>query len=74
VARRRILAATLGVPDEDVFRRVRGLWELMSPERRDKYWKQGKALVAEQWKEETRGEVSPSSEPAVKPRQRGRAG
>ena len=50
VARRRIPGAMLDVPDEDVFRRVRGLWELMSPERRDKYWKQGKALVAEQWK------------------------
>jgi hypothetical protein len=74
VARRRILGATLDVPDEDIFRRVRGLWELMSPERRNRYWKQGKALVAEQWKEETRGEVSPSSAPAAKPRLRGRAG
>ena len=74
VARRRILAATRDVPDEDAFRRVRGLWELMSPGRRDTYWKQGKALVAEQWKEETRGEVSPESAPAAKPRQRGRAG
>ena len=74
VARRRILAATQNVPDEEAFRRVRGLWELMSPERRDTYWKQGKALVAEQWKEETRGEVSPVSAPAAKPRQRGRAG
>src|SRR6202140_942104 len=63
VARRRIPAATLDVPEEDLFRRVRGLWELMSPERRDKYWKQGKSLVAQQWKEETRGEVSPASEP-----------
>ena len=74
VARRRILAATQNVPDEEAFRRVRGLWELMSSERRDTYWKQGKALVAEQWKEETRGEVSPVSAPAAKPRQRGRAG
>jgi transcriptional regulator with XRE-family HTH domain len=73
-ARRRILAATRDVPDEDVFRRVRGLWEIMSPERRATYWKQGKELVAEQWKEETRGEVSPVSAPAAKPRQRGRAG
>ena len=72
--RRRMSTATVDVPDEDVFRRVRGLWELMSQERRNKYWKQGKALVAEQWKEETRGEVSPSSAPAAKPRQRGRAG
>ena len=70
VARRRILAATRDVPDEDAFRRVRGLWELMSPGRRDTYWKQGKALVAEQWKEETRGKVSSSSEPAAKSRQR----
>ena len=74
VARRRIPAATLDVPEEDLFRRVRGLWELMSPERRDTYWKQGKSLVAQQWKEETRGEVSPASEPAAKPRERGRAG
>jgi transcriptional regulator with XRE-family HTH domain len=74
MARRRIPAATLDVPQEDLFRRVRGLWELMSPERRDKYWKQGKSLVAQQWKEETRAEASPASEPAAKPRERGRAG
>jgi len=74
MARRRIPAATLDVPEEDLFRRVRGLWELMSPERRDTYWKQGKSLVAQQWKEETRGEFSPSAEPAAKPRERGRAG
>ncbi len=65
VARRRIPAATLDVPEEDLF---------LSPERRDTYWKQGKSLVAQQWKEETRGEVSPASEPAAKPRERGRAG
>jgi len=74
VGRRRIPAATLDVPKEDLFRRVRGLWELMSPERRDTYWKQGKSLVAQQWKDETRAEVSPASEPAAKPRQRGGAG
>jgi hypothetical protein len=74
VARRRRLGAALDVPDEDVFRRVRGLWELLSPERRHQYWKHGKALVAEQWKEETRGEAAPSSVPAAKARQRGRAG
>ena len=52
---------------------MRGLWELMSPDRRDEYWKHGKSLVAEQWKEERRGEVPPSSEPAAKPCQgRGR--
>jgi hypothetical protein len=62
----------LDVPQEDLFRRVRGLWELMSPDRRDEYWKHGKSLVAEQWKEEKRGEVPPSSEPAVKSRQRRR--
>jgi transcriptional regulator with XRE-family HTH domain len=74
--RRRMPPATLDVPQEDVFRRVRGLWELMSPERRDKYWKQGKSLVAEQWKEEMHGEFSRPSTPAAKPRQRsgGRAG
>ena len=74
MARRRIPAATVDVAEEDLFRRVRGLWELMSPERRDTYWNQGKSLVAQQWKEETRGESSPSSEPAAKPRQRGGAG
>ena len=76
VARRRVRAAPLDVPQEDVFRRVRGLWELMSPDRRDAYWKQGKALVAAQWKEETRGEFPRAAEPPVKPRRRsgGRAG
>ena len=76
VARRRVSSARLDVPQEDVFRRVRGLWELMSPERRDAYWKQGKALVAAQWKEETRGEFPRAAEPPVKPRRRsgGRAG
>jgi hypothetical protein len=34
------------------------LWELISPERRDACLKQVKALVAAQWKEETRGAVS----------------
>src|ERR1700738_2773745 len=62
VARRRIPAAALDVPQEDLFRRVRGLWELMSPDRRDEYWKHGKSLVAEQWKEERRGEGPPSPE------------
>ena len=73
VARRRGPAAPLDVPQEDMFRRVRGLWELLSPERRDTYLKQGKALVAAQWKEETRGEFPRAAEPSVKPR-RGRAG
>lgn len=59
-------AARLDVPQEDVFRRVRGLWELMTPERRDIYWKQGKALVAAQWKEETRGEFPRAAEPQAK--------
>jgi transcriptional regulator with XRE-family HTH domain len=72
VARRLLPAAPLDVPQEDVFRRVRGLWELMSPERRDAYWKQGKALVAAQWKEETRGEFPRAVEPPAKPRRRSR--
>jgi transcriptional regulator with XRE-family HTH domain len=70
VSRRRMPAAPLDVPQEDVFRRVRGLWELMSPERREAYWKQGKALVAAQWKEETRGEFPRAAEPTAKPRRR----
>ena len=70
VPRRRVPAAPLDVPQEDVFRRVRGLWELMSPERRDAFWKQGRALVAAQWKEETRGEFPRAAEPPVKPRRR----
>jgi transcriptional regulator with XRE-family HTH domain len=68
--RRRMPAEPLDVPQEDVFRRVKGLWELMSPERRDAYWKQGKALVAAQWKEETRGEFPRAAEPTAKPRRR----
>jgi transcriptional regulator with XRE-family HTH domain len=68
--RRRIPPAPLDVPQEEIFRRVRGLWELMSPERRDTYWKQGKALVAAQWKEETRGEFPRAAEPPTKPRRR----
>ena len=51
----------LDVPQEDMFRRVRGLWELMTSDRRDLYLKQGKALVAEQWKAEARGEATESS-------------
>ena len=51
----------LDVPQEDMFRRVRGLWELMTSDRRDIYLKQGKALVAEQWKAEARGEATESS-------------
>jgi transcriptional regulator with XRE-family HTH domain len=70
VSRRRMSASILDVPQEDVFRRVRGLWELMSPERRDAYLKQGKALVAAQWKEETRGEFARAAEPPAKPRRR----
>ena len=60
-------ATRLDVPQEDVFRRVRGLWELMTPERRDIFWKQGKALVASQWKEEMRGEFPRAAEPQTKP-------
>ena len=68
--RRRISAAALDVSQEDVFRRVRGLWELMSPERRAAFWKQGKALVAAQWKEETRAELPGAVPPTGKPRRR----
>ena len=56
-------AGPLDPSQEDVFRRVRGLWELMSPERREAYWKHGKALVAAQWKGETRGEFPGAAEP-----------
>ena len=56
-ARRRIPPPPLDVPQEDLFRRVRGLWELLSPDRRDVFWKQGKTLETEQWKAETRGEI-----------------
>jgi transcriptional regulator with XRE-family HTH domain len=54
---RRPSDTALDVPQEDMFRRVRGLWELMSPDRRDVYLKQGKTLVAEQWKAEARGGI-----------------
>ncbi|MGH9159036.1 MAG: helix-turn-helix transcriptional regulator [Vicinamibacteraceae bacterium] len=68
--------APVDVPQEDVFRRVRGLWELMSTERREMYWKYGRSLVTDQWKEETRGETSRAEEPPVRAvrRHRGRAG
>jgi transcriptional regulator with XRE-family HTH domain len=66
--RRRLPPAPLDVPQEDLFRRVRGLWELLSPERREVYWKQGKALVAEQWKAELRPEPSVRDGDPVKSR------
>jgi len=72
VLRRRIPSAPLDVPQEDVFRRVRGLWELMTPERRNAFWKEGKALVAAQWREENRGEFPRAAEPPAKPRRRPR--
>lgn len=58
---RRQPAAPLDVPQEDMFRRVRGLWELMSPDRREAYLKHGKALVSGQWRAESRGEVASSA-------------
>jgi hypothetical protein len=56
------------VPQEDLFRRVRGLWELMSPDRREQYWKHGRSLVAGQWKEEARSELPDADVPPVRPR------
>jgi transcriptional regulator with XRE-family HTH domain len=50
--RARYGVTALDVPQEDVFRRVKGLWEDMSPERREQYWKFGRSLLAGQWKEE----------------------
>ncbi len=67
---RREPAPALDVAQEDLFRRVRGLWELMSSELRDEYLKRGKALVAEQWKAEARGSFPRSTEADAKPRQR----
>ena len=67
--RRRMPPLPLDVPQEELFRRVRGLWELLSPERREVYWKQGKALVAEQWKAELRPAPLASPE-AAKPSRR----
>jgi transcriptional regulator with XRE-family HTH domain len=64
----------LDVPQEDLFRRVRGLWELMSAERRETYWKYGRSLVADQWKEETRGELSPVEKPPVQAARSDRVG
>lgn len=60
----------LDVPQEDMFRRVRGLWELMTSDRRDLYLKQGKALVAEQWKAEARGETGEARKDEYRPKQR----
>ena len=68
---RRVPPLPLDVPQEDLFRRVRGLWELLSPDRRDAYWKQGKVLVAEQWKAEKRGDLASPAESAPKERSRG---
>lgn len=67
---RRAAAAPLDVSQEDLFRRVRGLWELMSPELRDEYLKHGKKLVAEEWKAEQRGAPARSTTLEDKPRQR----
>jgi transcriptional regulator with XRE-family HTH domain len=67
---RRLPPPPLDVPQEDLFRRIRGLWELLSPERRDVFWKQGKTLVAEQWRAETRGDYPRPVEPAAKSRPR----
>ena len=61
----------LDVPQEDLFRRVKGLWEDMSPERREQYWKFGRSLLSGQWKEERDLEVVPPPRPkAIKPRGR----
>jgi transcriptional regulator with XRE-family HTH domain len=68
-AMHRVPPVPLDVPQEDLFRRVRGLWELLSPDRRDVLWKQGKTLVAEQWKAETRGDLPRTGESSSKPRQ-----
>jgi transcriptional regulator with XRE-family HTH domain len=69
-ARRRVPPPPLDVPQEELFRRVRGLWELLSPDRREVYVKQGKTLVAEQWKAELRGEFPRPAESAAKVRPR----
>jgi transcriptional regulator with XRE-family HTH domain len=68
--RRRVPHPPLDVPQEDLFRRVRGLWELLSPDRRDAFWKQGKALVTEQWKAEMRAEFPRPAESPSKARPR----
>jgi transcriptional regulator with XRE-family HTH domain len=69
-ARRRIPAPAMDVAQEDLFRRVRGLWELLSPDRREVYWKHGKALVTEQWKEESLGDYPRPAESSSKVRPR----
>lgn len=65
---RRAGASAFDVSQEDLFRRVRGLWELMSPELRDEYLKHGKKLVADEWRAEQRGGAR-STALADKPRQ-----
>lgn len=70
-ARARQGVTALDVPQEDLFRRVKGLWEDMSPERREQYWKFGRSLLSSQWKEERDLEVVPPPRAkAVKPRGR----
>jgi transcriptional regulator with XRE-family HTH domain len=49
----------LDVPQEDLFRRIKGLWEDMSPERREQYWKFGRSLLTGQWQEEQELERMP---------------
>ena len=61
----------LDVPQEDLFRRIKGLWEDMSPERREQYWKFGRSLLTGQWQEELDLEKMPRPQPkALKSRGR----
>ena len=65
----------LDVPQEDLFRRIKGLWEDMSPEGREQYWKYGRSLLATQWKAERDLEmVAPPHAKTAKPSGRVRRG
>jgi len=43
------------VPQAELFRRVRGLWEDMSAETRQAFWQNGRELLQRQWNEEAEG-------------------
>jgi len=59
------------VPQAELFRRVRGLWEDMSAETRQAFWQGGRELLQRQWSEEGKtGGVADAGKPAHRPRRR----
>jgi hypothetical protein len=60
----------LDVPQEDLFRRVKGLWEDVSSDHREGLWKYGRSLLAKQWKEENKPAPRLPLEPVAKRKRR----